>query len=393
MLHKIFYSGLLFFFLSFFFPVLSTADQNLQKIKIPDSLNEGLNQLFNIADPDVKEPFCPENTLKILDFIMSPKINNAIYYPDQKKFRSSSAYYEFDINTTMDHLLNLAFNPNLPSFILMPAMVRYSHWIEMDSPKKLSDALVDLKEPVIIKGVEYVENTPDYISGAYYDYKLDRMLILFKIKGRNVFITLSKQKDISDVGRKGFKLGSDEDWNFIYSKRVGLTKPGLGWIRSYMYDSYTVSIYYESTTCPSRIRCGMFKWLRAGWSRINMVREKHIYKGMDRYAKNYKQILENALLPKPEEISKVFSTVQQLGLEELRVRTRQFLKELHSIYSKDKTLSKAALKELSNIDKYLQRMKSYEMRSLLMIEYLKYMIGKKTLYDKTFLSGLGIVKG
>ncbi len=393
MLNKIPYSVLLMFFLVFFTPVMSMADNDMQKIRIPDSLNEELSQLLKIADPNSPESFYSENTLKILDFIMMPKVESTIYYPDLKQFKASSAYYEFDINTTMDYLLKLAFNPDLPSFIVMPAMIRYSSWIEIDDLKKLSDSLVDLKKPVVVKGIEYVENTPDYFSGAYYDYTLDRTLILFKRKGRNVLITISKQKDVSDVGKQGFKLGTDDDWNFIYSDKVGLTKPGLGWVRSYLYDSYTVSVYYESETHPSSIRCGMFKWLRAGWSRINMVKEKHIYKGLDRYAKTYKQILENTLLPKPEEMAKIFLTIKQLDAKALRLGTKRVLIELHSKYGNDKIISKAALTELSNIDKYLERMKPDEMRSVLMVEYLKYITGKNTLYDKTFLSGLGLVKG
>ena len=246
---------------------------------------------------------------------------------------------------------------------------------------------------MVVKGTEHIEITPDFYSGAYYDYTLDRTFILFKNKNQNVLITLSKQKDVSDVGKKGFRLGTDDDWNFIYSDKVGLTKPGLGWIKSYMYNSYTVSVFYESDSNPSRIRCGMFKWLRAGWSRINMVREKHIYSGMDRYAKTYKKMLENTLLPKPEEIVRVFSTIKKLPIKELRLKTKRFLNELSLKYGKDKTVSKAALKELSNIDQYLERMKPYEMQSILMVEYLKYITGKKTLYDKTFLLSLGVVKG
>ncbi len=393
MLYKVYNAVLVLFCLMLLFPVLSMADKDLQKIRIPDSLNEELNRLLKIADPTIPEPFYPENTLKILDFIMAPKADNAIYYPDSKRLRASSAYYEFDMNTTMDHLLELAFNPDLPSFIVMPSMVRYSSWIEIDNPKNLRDSLVGLNKPVIIKGVEYVENAPDSFSGAYYDYTLNRTLILFKNKSQNVLISLSKQKDVSDVGRKGFKLGTDDDWNFIYSGRVGLTKPGLGWVKSYMYDSYTVSVYYESDSHPSRIRCGMFKWLRAGWSRINMVKEKHIYRGLDRYAKTYKKILENERLPKSEEMARIFSTIKQLDVKELRLRTKRFLVDLSSKYSNDKTISKAALKELSNIDNYLERMHPNEMRSVLMLEYLKYITGKDALYDMTFLSGLGIVKG
>ena len=44
----------------------------------------------------------------------------------------------------------------------------------------------------------------------------------------NVIITVSAQTDVSSVGKKGYVLGADEDWDYFYSGKKGLTIPALG---------------------------------------------------------------------------------------------------------------------------------------------------------------------
>jgi hypothetical protein len=56
-------------------------------------------------------------------------------------------------------------------------------------------------------------------------------------------------------------------------------------------------MYEEIDPVTTKVRCAVFKWLRAGWSGINMVRSKHIYNGLKRFAKPLKEILEYPSLP------------------------------------------------------------------------------------------------
>ncbi len=90
-------------------------------------------------------------------------------------------------------------------------------------------------------------------------------------------------------GKKGLVLGSDSDWNYLYSGKKGTNLPGLGWVSSYMYDSCTIMIYYEMDPNEPLVRCAVFKWLKAGWSNINMVKKSHIYKGLVRYENSFKR--------------------------------------------------------------------------------------------------------
>ena len=86
-------------------------------------------------------------------------------------------------------------------------------------------------EPVIIRGLQRDGITPDLTTGVYYEYNLKRTLILLNHKGRQVLISISKQIDKSDIGKKGVILGNDDDWNYYYSGVPGSTKTGLGWIK------------------------------------------------------------------------------------------------------------------------------------------------------------------
>ena len=61
---------------------------------------------------------------------------------------------------------------------------------------------------------------------------LKKSLLLFKYRQRNVLVTVSKQMDASTVGKKGYILGEDNDWDYFYSPKTGLTIPALGWVRS-----------------------------------------------------------------------------------------------------------------------------------------------------------------
>jgi hypothetical protein len=49
---------------------------------------------------------------------------------------------------------------------------------------RLVQSMDDLSRPFIIFGREYVANTPDTSTGAYYDYDLDRALILLEVDRR-----------------------------------------------------------------------------------------------------------------------------------------------------------------------------------------------------------------
>ncbi len=356
-----------------FSPIPAMSAKVLKKTKVPDALNPELDHLLTLASPDSKNTFDLRRIEKVLDFVASPKSSSALYYAD-KKLGANSAYYEFDIQSDLNHILRYAFNPEIPSYAYMPSSVRLSYWSEVNGHKqplpKLWDSPPNPDSPVIVKGIEHIEITPDLFSGAYYRYDMVKTLILCKYLGRNLLISISKQKDKSDVGRKGLILGKDEDWNYFYSGQKGLTKAGLGWAKSYMYDSFSVSFYYEVNEKSPMVRCGMFKWLRAGWANLNLVKNKHIHKGLDRFSKDLKAILEHPSLPQASELARVFANYNKLSLEDLRKKVKPHLIVLEGLLDNEKPRFKS-FAELLKSGRYLNQMTGQEMQAILVLEYVK----------------------
>ena len=361
-------------------PTPAHATKDLQETKLPDSLSPGLNYLKELVGPGSRDSFDPDQIAEILSFVQKPKNRSELYSTDML-FGADSAYYEFDIYADLRQVLKLSHSPDIPSFLLMPSSVRLSYWTEINGRQeplpRLWQLLPNLQQTEVVKGIEHIENTPDIFSGAYYQYDLNRTLILFKYQGRNIFVSISKQTGISDVGRKGLVLGSDDAWNYLYSDRKGLTKAGLGWVSSYMYDSFAVTVFDEIEPGKPLVRCGIFKWLRAGWAKLNVVNNRHIYSGLDRYAKTFKEIIEHPFLPGPVELEKLFSKIENFSDQELRSQTKKFFHALKEQYVTDDQLSKEWVEDILDNDRYVTQMTSEEMKSILVVQVLKKILRKK----------------
>jgi len=205
---------------------------------------------------------------------------------------------------------------------------------------------------------------------------------LLKYQGRPALISISKQKNISDVGKKGVVLGKDGDWDYFYSGQNGLNKPGLGWVNSYMYDSYTISLFIEQD--GHRVHCGVYKWLRAGWADMNMVQNHHIYRGLQRYTDTVKEILEYPSLPEPEKMAEIFSMIQTFSADELRDKVRNYITLLSQKYRDDASSGGKLIAESIKDSSYLSQLSQYQMQSVLAVEYIKFLLGKNTIQDVAY---------
>ncbi len=356
-----------------------SGETHVEKM-IPKSISPGLDHLAELICSGTSKNFELDRIEPILNFIQNQKPDSSLYYPE-KKFDATPIYYEFDLNLDLKEIIKYSYNPKIPVAALMPSSLRSSTWEnaenEQNSPSLLWNSFQDLEKPVIINGTENTVITPDITSGAYYGYNQNRKMILCKYKGKKLFISLAKQKDRSDVGKKGLVLGSDSDWNYLYSGKKGTNLPGLGWVSSYMYDSCTIMIYYEMDPNEPLVRCAVFKWLKAGWSNINMVKKSHIYKGLIRYENSFKKILEHPLLPKPEILEKIFAGFRNKPIEELRKGTKDYFCYLNARYKDNKNLVKTKFNKLLVDNKFLMQMTKTEMVSILSVEYIKTVLGKE----------------
>jgi hypothetical protein len=346
---------------------------------LPPEVVSGTVHLLSLVGDGNREAFHPERIAGLMDFVTRPK-KDSMRYAAESGNGYSSSYNEVDVRIRLSDLLQYAFNPAIPWFTTSPSSLRSSFWKQTDkawpSLPRIWELLGSTDAPVVIRGLETVENTPDIHSGGYYRYDLHRTLILFTNGSRRTVISISKQADVSDVGRKGYIVGNDEDWNYFYSGEPGLSMAGLGWVKSFMYDSAGINVYTEAGQGPAAVRAASFKWLRAGWSSINMVQNDHIYRGMARFARAFKEVLESPRRPPVRTFENDCHKIAGLSDSAMQDQMKHFRQMLASAAEKLDGGASRHLPEAFHSDGYWQAMKREEMQATLVLETLKAHLGK-----------------
>jgi len=366
-----------------FAPILSFAESYTQEVQAPAQINKELEYLLSFVGPNRANPgeIKPELFAAVLQFVRSPKDKATLYYPDAPD-GISSAYFETELSRSLAQILRLAENPQVPAVFTAPSTVRLSRWKRIDTPDrqrpKLWESLAELRTPVFFSGVEHLVNTPDQTTGAYYEYDLDRTLILTKVDGQNLFISLSRQVGVSEAGKKGLIIGGDDQWDYLYTTQYGLNRFGLGWVDSFMYNSYSVAFYLEDGSGKPAVKFGVFKWLRAGWSDINLVKRSHIYEGLRRFSGVFKELVENRRLADSTAWMDSLLDIQRLKSELLRQIVQDSLAAFQRQVEADASSTAADARDLLKDGAYLKTLGLEEMRSVLVLEYLKQLLGKET---------------
>lgn len=331
------------------------------------------------ADP--KTGLDAQAVATLVDYVLEPKSNKETALP--KIQEATGAYYEFDTKIHFASFLQYSYNSKIPSALMSPSSLRYSLWKDVQTLPGSWKAPLPGGKPVIIYGLQHDGITPDLTTGIYYEYDLKRTLVLLNHKGRQALISISKQIDISDVGKKGFILGNDDDWNYYYSGVPGSAKTGLGWIKSYIYNYFSVAVFVESGSLPSMVRSGMFQWIRGGWSGINFIQTEHVIKGMKRRARNSKAILESPNLPAPSRIALTYQQLSSLPLNDLAVKYAALQESREALAVRS---GKIKTDEIIKQDSYANTPKE-QMIEELMLEYLKITLGKSSLLGKKVVLG------
>jgi hypothetical protein len=198
--------------------------------RMPDDVTAGLEYLLTLVDPRQQAEFKVERAEAALRFVDEAKKKDVLYVSGPM-LDATSSYLEVDVRRSLTELMRYAFNPAIPWFTTTPSSLRLTDWKQTEKPWPDLPRLWELPGsagPVVIRGIETVENTPDLTSGGYYRYDLDRSLVLFFAPGgRRTLISIARQRGASEVGKKGYILGKDEDWNYFYSGEPGLTATGL----------------------------------------------------------------------------------------------------------------------------------------------------------------------
>ena len=289
-----------------------------------------------------------------------------------------------------EEVVDLVYHPGIPSYLTAPSSVRRSHWVEINGlPQpfpRLAGQVTSIDHPFIIKGIEFIENSPDTNSGSYYAYNLDRALIFLTHNHRRVLISISVQPDKSQVGKKGMIMGPDEDWNYLYTGIKGSTMRGLGWVDTYMYSSASIMVYYESAAPQKQIQCGVFKWIDAGWSGMNFAQSTYIRKGVERFAKDFQQIIEFPHLPDNDALAQMFQKINELPTDELKAKCSTYFDQLRGRYQNQGSRYDKWFSKLFKDQTYLESLNRQEMQALVSIEYLKYLMGKPHRFDASYFN-------
>jgi len=322
----------------------------------------------------------------LIDYVLGAKPSKETDLPAAQK--APGAYYEFDTKIGFADFLQYSYSCHIPAVLTSPSSLRYSLWNGLPGKmQKLPSNWTSIPrdgKPTIIRGLQRDAITPDLTTGVYYEYNLNRTLILINHKGHQALITISKQVSVSDIGKKGFILGSDDDWSYYYSGEPGSAKTGLGWVKSYIYDYFSVAVYVETGARQPVVRTGIFQWLRAGWNGINFVQSEHIIKGMKRYARNSKVILESPNLPQPDQVAQAYQRLSSLPQSDLLDKYTALQQARQSLAVQSGKIDTSKIKKP---DSYAGTPKEQIVEEL-MLEYLKIVLGKTTLLSKKVAMGL-----
>jgi hypothetical protein len=338
---------------------------------IPDSLYPDLEYLLTI--PSSNSDIAPDQLENIISFVASSEAETSMSMLDREK--ASGAFYAFTLRGDLSRVVDYVYNPDIPVYVTMPSSVRDQEWLDpatWDALKLLPKAL-DRGETLLVRGTEREIITPDANTGGYYSYNQDRAVAVFQGPTGPVLVSVGCQTEPSEIGRKGCVVGEDSDWNYLYSDEKGLNKTGLGWVDSYMYKAYSI-IVFVSDSSTGTMRVGSFKWLNAGWAKVNMVKQSHIINGIKRFTADFKAVLESSRLPAAQELAAMYRELKSGSVETLRQMVAPYLAAIEG----SGTLS-SSFKKLLASGQYLQNMNQQELVKVLLKEYLKQRLGRDSL--------------
>ena len=354
------------------------ADSLPTSTPAPAEITPGLQHLLELVGPQPKPEFDSSRIGPLIEF-MTDGMTSDTLFSTSRDIGRPSAYYQNLLSCDLKGVIEYAFSPDIPLVATVPSSTRIVRWISgeggRDVHPRLDEKLENLKIPVIVHGREYVVNTPDQFSGAYYDYEQDRTLILYQYQQRKALISISRQTDVSGPGRKGLVLGHDSNWDYLYSTEIGLNLKGLGWMRSHMFESYGINFYIEAAAGSSNTILGAFKWVRAGWNKINVVRDGHVYSGLQRFGATLKRIIESPLLPKPAELASALSPIESLSRAQLQNKMEIYQRLLAERYAETLTSRSGWPSKIFSDADYWSTLADEEMRSVLVVEKMKHALG------------------
>lgn len=347
--------------------------------QVEAAINHLLKRKRDSAEPPRLDKIAP-----LLEYMLAVDGSGKGMHPE-KRNEGLGVYWHGVLNKPFAEALRYFFNPNIPPEILYPASLRRSRWLpgsdilSLEEPVwRLFESLGD--EPLVLLGRELEEITPDDFSGGYYAYTQTRVLILLRYQGVPMLLAIAWQDGKSDVGRKGGILGPYENWDFVYTREVGGTASGIGWMSTYMYASASISLIFPQSGDSTGY--SMFKWLKAGWAGLNVVKREHIGSGADRNFRGMLEIIDGANGVSVEELEEISGRYDAAARADLLAEARPYAGELAKLAKNDEILGRDEFQAVLANGRYAETLPDDELRSLLKVLALKRKLGKTVLGER-----------
>ena len=344
---------------------------------LPSQLDAALGGMLSAVSPNIP----PNKTYMdvILNFVTTnAKSDDRVEIAGRPE--GTGIFRHAVLNVSFPRLLDYLVNPGVPGEMLGPSSVRINSWTPGSEVLVKAEAFrktpLPPSSPVVLRGTEYEETTPDVSSGGYYSYTLNRLFVLTSFRGRNALFSVSRMPVQSSVGKKGAIVGKDDDWTYVYTPEEGTNLSLVGWADTYLYGSSSVSVFLESAPGSNRIDLYMFKWAKAGWSGMNVVKASHLREGVDRFVSTLRTVLESPRSPSPEAIAAYKKQLESLDEAALRERLKSFSADLAVRSAGDSLLSEKDFQSVLAGSNYASTLNKQQMISELMKLYLRKQIGK-----------------
>lgn len=354
---------------------------------LPGDIQKGVDALLAMQDP--KAPLPSKALLNtFLEYTTSPVnltgVGEKPPFPDKYEKGSGVLWRSRLRGVTLATTLQYLFNPKVPMTVVYPASIRYAAWQPGSGILDLKTPLWDqlgqhATEPLVLRGTELEEITPDDNSGSYYKYLLDRVLILTQVEGKNALISISWQRGKSEVGKKAVTLGDYSDWDFVYSGVKGTMASGIGWAETFIYSSASIIVFYEDVPGGTDTGYAMYRWMDAGWSSMNMVKQSHIIAGAERSFAGLKSFMESPKRPTPDAIAAYMDSLNALDLAQLRERFAPYGAKVEELSAKGGPLASDDFRPVLKDGKYGDSMTREELIAAFAVNYIKECLGKPLL--------------
>lgn len=294
------------------------ADNDTSKSTLSPQVEQALDALLAAANAQSSPK--EQDVTSLLRFVAQAHAQKAEkVVPGDRQ--GKGAFYTAQLSLPLRKLMSYLLTPGIPGEALYPVSVRHNHWEPGSAIFKDSARLIDAPfppaAPVSLRGIELEETTPDTSSGCFYRYKLNRLFVLAAIDGRTALICVSVMPGKSSIGKKGL-IVDESNWRYVYTAEQGTNLSMLGWAETQIYASSGITIYMENAAGGTKTDVAMFKWTRAGWSGMNVVKASHIKAGIKRFIKGLRQVVESPRCPSPAAIVAEAARLQKLDDNALR---------------------------------------------------------------------------